>query len=457
MTNAYSPAIQKILKKNKVAIGGRVVVIKSEEESFGAKPPVFEGLLIPSPDADTIVIKLDNGYNIGIRFEKGTIIKKSKNHEPKSIIEEEKFEAGSHLKNSTRTFDKSKPTISILHTGGTIASRVDYRTGGVVSSFSPEDMLAMFPELTQIANIRTRIVFSIMSESMRFSNYQILAKEIEKEIKNGVDGVIVAHGTDTMHYTSAALSFMLQNLPVPVILVGAQRSSDRGSTDAAQNLISAAYFISKCDFSGVAICMHENMNDENCLILPACKSRKMHTSRRDAFRPINAEAWARVNYYGKKLEFLKKDYMRKDKKSKIEMKTKMEEKVALIKTTTNTDPSLIDFFVEKKYKGLVLEGTGLGHAPDILLNPLKKAIEKGMVVCMASQTLYGRVNMNVYSPQRDLLNIGVIPCDDMLPETAFIKLAWLLGNFPANKAKELVRKNLSGEISERTEIDEFLN
>lgn len=449
MTNGYSPAIQRLLRKNKTGVGGRVVVKKGKI--------VFEGMLMPSSGAGTLAIKLDSGYNVGIKFEKGVDIKKSKAPEPENIKAEKRFELGSYAKAAEQKIDKSKPNISILHTGGTIASRVDYRTGGVVSKFSPEDLLAMFPELSQMANVKTRLVFSIMSESMRFSNYQTMAKEIKKEIENGADGVIVAHGTDTMHYTSAALAFMLQNLSVPVILVGAQRSSDRGSTDAAQNLISAAYFIAHSDFAGIAICMHENMDDGNCLILPACKTRKMHTSRRDAFRPINSLPWARVNYSDNKIEFIKNDYRKKDKKRKIEMKTEMEEKIALVKTTTNTDPSLIDFFVGKKYKGLVLEGTGLGHVPDILLSRLKNAVEKGMVVCMASQTIYGRVNMNVYSPQRDLLNIGIIPCDDMLPETAFIKLAWLLGNFPTKNAKELVRKNLSGEISERTKTDEFLN
>lgn len=449
MQNKYSPTIRKILQKTRTAVGSRIAVSKGKN--------VFEGLLMPSSEPDILVMKLDSGYNIGIRFGKGTKIGKSEKPEPREIIDEEKFELGVHAKPAKQEFDRTKPTISILHTGGTIASRVDYRTGGVVSSFSPEDLLAMFPELKEMANIKTRLVFSIMSESMRFSDYRILAREIAKEVESGVDGIIVTHGTDTMHYASAALAFILQNLPVPVILVGAQRSSDRGSTDAAQNLLSAAYFIVNSDFSGVAICMHENSSDGNCLILPACKSRKMNASRRDAFRPINSLPWARVNFYGKKLEFLKKDYMRKDNKRKMEIKTKMEEKIALIKTTTNMDASIIDFFSRKKYKGLVLEGTGLGHAPVNLLNPLKKAIEKGMVVCMASQTIYGRVNMNIYSPQRDLLNIGVIPCDDMLPETAFIKLAWLFGNFSREKAKELMRKNLAGEISERSEVGEFLN
>lgn len=469
MANDYSPAIRKLLGKNKAGTGCRIAVQRGKD--------LFEGMLMPSSDPGTLVLKLDSGYNVGIKFGKGVGVKKSKTAEPARIKVEEKFELGKIIKRkdielANITIGGPKPTISILHTGGTIASRVDYRTGGVVASFRPEDLLAMFPELAQIANIRTRLVFAIMSESMRFFDYQALAKEIAKEIESGADGVIVAHGTDTMHYTSAALAFMLQNLPVPVILVGAQRSSDRGSTDAAQNLLSAAYFIAISDFSEVAICMHENTSDRKCLILPATKSRKMHTSRRDAFRPINSLPWARVNYSDNKIEFIKNNYPRKqsfrdakngvfvhnkkDKSRKLELKTKMEEKVALVKTTTNMNPSLIDFFIRKKYRGLVLEGTGLGHAPANLLNPLKKAIQKGIIVCMASQTIYGRVNMNVYSPQRDLLKIGVIPCGDMLPETAFIKLAWLLGNFP-KKAGELMGKNLCGEISERTEVGEFLN
>lgn len=448
MINNYSPQLQKILKKNKIQAGGRIAVRKNKN--------IFEGLLMPSSAADVLTIKLDSGYNIGIKFEKGVKIEKSKEPEPKKIIEEEKFELGKHIKIKEPLFDKTKPTISILHTGGTIASRVDYRTGGVVASFAPEDLVAMFPELMDVANIRTKLVFSMFSEDMQFVHYQILAKEIVKEVKSGADGVIVTHGTDTMHYTSAALAFMLQNLPVPVILVGAQRSSDRGSTDAAQNLLSAAYFIAKSDFSGVAICMHENTNDGNCFILPARKSRKMHTSRRDAFRPINSLPLARANYQEKKIEFLKNDYQRKDKKRKIEMKTRMEEKVALIKITPNIDASLIDFLTGKKCKGIVLEGTGLGHAPKNILDSLKKAIEKRMVVCMASQTIYGRVDMNVYSTGRDLQDIGVIPCEDMTPETAFIKLAWLLGNFGKEEAKKQMEKNICGEISERSGADEFL-
>ncbi len=438
---AYTGIVKTLIEKAG-ASEGDIIAVDSE----------FRGILMPhtgSSEPDTIIVKLGSGYNVGIRCGQNTklelVSKKSAEKIPETLIAQKPMPQSNN----------AKPKIAILHTGGTIASRLDSRTGGVIASFTAEDLVAMFPELMQIADIRTKRVFSIMSESMRFSHYRYLAKEIAKEVEDGVDGIIVGHGTDTMHYTSAALSFMLQNISVPVILVGAQRSSDRGSTDAAQNLINAAFFMANSEFSGVAICMHENLDDDSCLILPACKTRKMHTSRRDAFRPINSLPWARVSHVQGKIEFIKNDYEKKDKKRKLELNPNMEDKVALIKTTTNTDSSLIDFFIEKNYKGLVLEGTGLGHTPDVLLESLGRATKGGMLVCMTSQTLYGRVNMNVYSPQRDLLKIGVIPCEDMLPETAFIKLSWLLGNFSREKARELMGKNLRGEITDRTLPDTF--
>lgn len=445
-TTMVYTGIVKTLIENAGASEGDMIAVDSE----------FNGILMPHPgssEPDTIIVKLGSGYNVGIRCSPSTKI----GLVSKKSSEEKIPEAATVMpQQEMATGDSKKPKIAILHTGGTIASRLDSRTGGVIAAFTAEDLVAMFPELMQMANIRTKHVCSIMSESMRFSHYRDLAKEIAKEVDAGVDGIIVGHGTDTMHYTSAALSFMLQNLSIPVILVGAQRSSDRGSTDAAQNLINAAFFMANSEFSGVAICMHENMSDDGCLILPACKTRKMHTSRRDAFRPINALPWARVSHIQNKIEFIKTDYEKKDAKRKLELRPEMEDKVALVKTTTNTDSSLIDFFIEKKYKGLVLEGTGMGHTPDVLLESLGRATKGGMLVCMTSQTIYGRVNMNVYSPQRDLLKIGVIPCEDMLPETAFVKLSWLLGNFSPEKARELIDKNMRGEITDRTLPDTFM-
>ena len=422
--------------------GDRVKVVTSDE--------IKEGILMPNQETDSVVIKLDNGYNVGIDKKKVKEVK---------IIEKYK-EKETHSEKKPKK-DSKKPTIAILHTGGTIASKVDYKTGGVVASFSDEDFLSMFPEVKDIANVKTSLISTMMSEDMRFSHYKKIADAIVKEMRNNVDGIIIGHGTDTLAVTSAALSFIFENLPIPVILVGSQRSSDRGSTDAASNLICATEFIAKTNFAGVAVCMHENTSDNNCAILPATKTKKLHTSRRDAFKPVNDIIIARIDYDTRKIEFLK-DYTKKNDE-KLVVKDKFEDKVAIIKTYPNMFPDLIETLTKKKYKGLVLEATGLGQAPTNIkenipnYNALKKFINSGGVVVLTSQCIFGAVHGDIYVNCRRLGNVGAIFGKDMLPETAFIKLAWLLGNYKKDEVKELLTKNLRGEINERLMKDEFLD
>jgi glutamyl-tRNA(Gln) amidotransferase subunit D len=421
-----------------IASSGDKVLVKTDSKSY-------EGILMPNEETDAVIVKLDNGYNIGIEQKK---IKEIKVIEKMKESKKEKKEIKQN---------KKLPSITILHTGGTIASKVDYRTGGVVARFSPDEILEMFPELRDIANIDSRLISNMFSEDMRFAHYSVMAKEIEREIKKGVHGIILTHGTDTMTYTSAALAFMLEDLPVPVILVGAQRSSDRGSSDAAVNLLCAAEFIAKTDFVGVAICMHENASDNTCVILPATKTRKLHSSRRDAFKAVNDTPIARISFDTRKIDFLKKEYQKKEKK-KLVVRDKMEEKVAVLRVHTNMTPEQFLFY--KNYKGIVIEGTGLGHAPVGVPNELCKINEKNLmaiqelvkdcIVVMTSQTIFGRVQMHVYSTGINLIKAGVIPGEDMLTETAFIKLAWLLGNYPKDRVREIMTKNLRGEISKRT-------
>jgi glutamyl-tRNA(Gln) amidotransferase subunit D len=455
----YSKNALKVIGKAKAAAGDRVRIVKARE--------VYEGTLLPRAelgDRNSLVIKLDNGYNVGIGAS-GTKLQKLKGDmhtlEGEFGLQKWREQAKAKLKH-----DPDKPTIVILHTGGTVASRVDYRTGGVTSSFTPEDIIHMFPELTDIANIKSRLIRNMWSEDMRFGHYTLIAKEVAKEIAAGVDGIIITHGTDTLHYTSAALSFMLQELPIPVLLVGAQRSSDRPSSDAGMNLICATRFMANSDWSGVGVCMHEGSSDETSLILPGTKARKMHSSRRDAFRPINATAIARIKYPSGDIEMIADGYVKKDKGRKLKMKDRMEEKVALFKIHTNMFPEAFDLYRKAGYKGVVIEGTGLGHTPlhvpDQIARvhaKIRKAVSelaKKAVVVMTSQALYGRVNMNVYSKGRDLQALGVIPGEDMLPETAFIKLAWALGNFKRSEAASIMRKNIAGEISDVSEVDDFL-
>lgn len=424
------------MRKNICEIGDYVEILTQDKN--------FKGCLIPSTNKDVYVLKLDSGYNIGInksKVKKISVINKFQS-------KKEKIEKIVH--------NKKLDTISILHTGGTLASRVSYETGAVSASFKAEEILAMFPELENIANINSNLISNMFSEDMRFSHYNLIAKEIEKEIKKGVHGIIITHGTDTMHYTSAALSFILQDLGIPVILVGAQRSSDRGSSDSGLNLLCAVNFITKTDFSGVAICMHESMSDETCLILPSLKTRKLHSSRRDAFKVVNSLPIARVSKDGK-VDFIS-SYVKKDYNKNLRLKLINEKlKIGLLKAHPNMHSSEVKTY--SNFNGLIIEGTGLGHIPinkvdnftrehELIFKELKKLARKIPVV-MTTQTLFGSVNMNVYSTGRKLLELGILGnYSDMLPETAFIKLAWLISNYP-KQVKELITKNLRGEINEK--------
>jgi glutamyl-tRNA(Gln) amidotransferase subunit D len=413
---------------------------------FGNK--FIEGTVIPSRD-NILMLKLDSGYNAGFDFKKIKNLKifgKSKGvGKPANILIEK---------------NPKLETISILHTGGTIASRVNYSKGGVIASFEINDLITLFPELLKIANLNSVFVRNMMSEDMSFIDYEAMGKAIEKEIKKGVKGIIIGHGTDTLGYSSAALSFVMENCPIPIILVGSQRSSDRGSSDAAMNLICAATFITKTNFAGVAVCMHNSMNDDYCAILPGTKVRKMHTSRRDAFKAINDTPIALVNYNTKQIDWIKNknDFL---KQKKFKMRNNFEKKTGLLKMHPGISKKILEFYRKQKYKGLIIEGTGLGHTPlekdDSFIKEIGKLVKSGCVVGMTSQCLHGRVHSTVYTNLRKVLGQGVIYCEDMLPETAYIKLSWLLANYKKCDVENMLPENLRGEITKYSRIDTFNN
>lgn len=425
---------------------GDLVKIKTKDRTE-------EGILMPSSDKDVLIIKLDTGYNLG--FERKDVdgievIKKSSAGKG----------AGKEIKKLIKK--DNLPTISILHTGGTIASKVDYRTGGVVASFEPSELVGMFPELKEIANIESELISQMWSDDLRFKHFSLIAKAIEKHAAKGVKGIIIGIGTDNLAVASAALSFIVEKSSVPIIFVGSQRSSDRGSSDAGMNLICAAEFAAKADFGGVAICMHAGEEDEKCVILPAAKTYKLHSSRRDAFKAVNSEAIATVDYNlgenkTREIKFNNEDYPRRA--DRLIVHPAMEEKVGLLKIHVNMFPEQFEFFNDKHYRGLIIEGTGLGHTPGQAPNPeaeihkeiypaIKKLVNSGCIVVMTTQCLFGGVNMNVYDKGRDLLELGVISGRDMLANTALVKLSWLLANHP-KEAKTLMEKNIRGEINER--------
>lgn len=407
----------------------------------------LKGIVLPNSDARQIVLKLGSGYNVGVLRQ-----------HIKRVISVTKQPAQSGRTSSVK-IKSGLPVVSILHTGGTIASRIDYATGGVVASFTPEDLIEKFPELNQICTIKSKLLGNMLSGDLRFGHYNKIAKAIVAEVKEGVDGIIVTHGTDTMGYTAAALSFMLHGLSVPVILVGAQRSSDRGSSDAFLNVVCAARFIVGSDFGEVGICMHEGSSDDSCVILPACRTRKAHSSKRDAFVAVNSMPYARISRTGT-VEILHRAYRKKEYGGSVKVMPFDEKlKIGVLKSRPNLFAS--DVLLFEDHDGLIIEGTGLGNMPVNSFDELTKENEKilkavkkvaqAMPVFMVSQTHGGRVQMDVYSYGRKLQDAGVLGNhSDLLSETAYIKLAWLLSNYPRQDIPDLMTQNLKGELTMRT-------
>ncbi len=377
---------------------------------------VYEGIVMPGT-TNNIVLKMDSGYNAGISPEDVKI----------TIIETKQKTVSSPTNTGKRKVQKKAsrklPNISILSTGGTIASKIDYRTGAVNAQFSADDILNTIPELKDIADFSGKVVYNILSENMKAEYWIELARTVVEEIKNGADGIIIAHGTDTMTYSAAALSFMIQT-PVPIVFVGSQRSADRPSSDNAMNAICAA-IVAVSDIAEVCVVMHGTQSDDHCIIHRGTKVRKMHTSRRDAFKSINSKPIGTVDYATRKI-MADGDYIRRNS-CELKLYEGFELKCALVKFTPGASPDILLHYIDAGYRGIVIEGTGLGHVSADWVPAIKQARDLKIPVIMTSQCLNGRVCDRVYDTGRDILKAGIIEGDDMLAEVALVKLMWALG------------------------------
>lgn len=405
----YKGRALELLKSSKMRVWGNCTI----ETTRGR----FEGIILPRSENDDdkhIVIKLPTGYNVGIDIDTIKTMKENSFKEANYKIPEKEF-----------PYTPGLPKVKLLGTGGTIASRLDYRTGAVIPAFSPGELYGAVPELADICNLDTEKVFAVFSENMGPEQYIKLAVAIGEEIKKGIEGIIIGHGTDTMHYTSAALSFMLQDLPIPVVMVGSQRSSDRPSSDAALNLMHAAYTAGNADIAEVLVCMFGPTSDKYGLLHQGTRVRKMHSSYRSTFRTIGETPIAMVQRG--LITPIKTDYNRRRKDKTVKVFPYFEEKISMIYYYPNMNPDIIDSLVENGYKGIIIIGTGLGHVNKPLYPAIKRAAKKGVHIYMTVQTLWGFVHMFVYDTGRDLMSYGVVPAENMLPETAYIKLGWVLG------------------------------
>jgi len=434
--SGYSGALKRLLEENKVGSGDIVKVITSEGEYKGTLIPRYE-----YASKDFLTLKLPNGYNIGVKSGKIKSIVLIEEHSPPSFVPQQEVASSKNL-----------PHAVIISTGGTIASRVDYRTGGVRPALSASDLLSVVPELAGVAQIDAKVLSSIYSENMTPLHWCKLSESVRDYIKKGYEGIVVTHGTDTLGYTAAALSFALSKTPIPIVLVGSQRSSDRPSSDAASNLIAAMNTSLKAPFSGVFVSMHQWISDDRIAIHLGTKVRKLHTSRRDAFKSVNISPVA--IYENGKLDVLRNDLPKRLPPSEFKILPKFDGKVALVKFYPNFDPAILESLYDKGYKGVIIEGSGLGHVNNPTVKTLKKLIKDEFIACMVSQCIYGRVRLTVYDTGRDLLEAGIIPLEDMLPETAFIKLSWCLGNFGIEDAIRVLKENVAGEYCSRLIVEE---
>ncbi len=417
----------KFLKANQISVGDSVKILADI---------TYSGIIMPRyehSDDKHIVLKLKSGYNIGLEIAK--IEKIEKNQSTKKIIEkDEKIEKVVGL-----------PKILLLSTGGTIASKIDYRTGAVTPVLTAEELNSSVPELAKIANIDAQVLFSEYSENIMPEHWLQIAEKINEYSKSDYTGIIIAHGTDTMHYTSSFLSFALAGFPIPIVLVGSQRSSDRASSDAALNLISATKFITESKTKGVYIVMHQDENDETVACHFGTRVRKNHTSKRGAFQTIGDDP-AFIIAENQIQKNITEDFF---KVNEFQPKIYLDTKVALVKYHPGYDPNLLDKIIEMGFRGVIFEGTGLGHIGKIMYESVKKANEKGVFLGMTSQCIDGRVGMTVYESGRDLLDLGIVPLENMIPEVALVKVMWAMGNSQnRDEVKKIMLKNIASELSE---------
>ncbi|MCL2862735.1 MAG: Glu-tRNA(Gln) amidotransferase subunit GatD [Methanimicrococcus sp.] len=405
---------------------------------------VFEGRVIPG-EAGYITLKMAGGGYVAGFLEKEVQITlmqtaTAETEPPKQVVRNTAKGAGIIASPSGKK-------ITIITTGGTIATYLNPETQTVAPSFTGEDILLEVPELEGFADFKIRDVFCLLSENMKPKNWKELAQVIYDEIKAGADGIIVTHGTDTMTYTAAAAAYMIDT-PVPIVFTGAQRSPDRPSSDNHMNMMCAARAAAG-DIAEVLIVMHGSVSDDYCALHRAVKARKMHTSRRDTFKSVNMSPIANMDYFTGELTFLSgfTDYARRGENA-LKITPLLEEKCAIVKFVPGADAAIFDYYIEKGYKGIVLEGVGLGHVSEDWIPALMRAADKKIPVVVTSQCINGKTALETYETGLAMKDAGVAEAADQTTEAVFVKLMWLLGQgLDYDKVKELISTKMKGDMS----------
>ncbi|MHA1303131.1 MAG: Glu-tRNA(Gln) amidotransferase subunit GatD [Candidatus Heimdallarchaeaceae archaeon] len=426
----YRGKLLERLVKEKIRTWAEIRIKKGEA--------TYEGILLPrslNTDDRYITLKVDTGYNLGVFIDEQT------------TIEDIGYQKGEYkLPSVDAGFNQNLPNVTLLGTGGTVASRLDYRTGAVIPAFTPEELFSAVPELIPIVNLTPKTLYQILSENFQPSFWVKTAEAIAKEIESGADGVIIGHGTDTMAFTGSALSFFLRNLPIPVVIVGSQRSSDRPSSDGPKNILYSARLAGYEDFAEVVVCMHGGTSDSYNLIHRATRVRKMHSSRRDAFRTIGDIPLGKID--DTSVVWFKDDVKPRKPREDFYLDTKIDEKVGILYFYPGMNPDLLESMVDLGYHGVVVVGTGLGHVGTDIYPALERCQEEEIPVVMAVEPLFGYTHLRVYETGREMLARGVIEGGNMLPSAAYAKLIWTLGHTRnLEEVKKIIQTPIAGEIT----------
>ncbi len=327
-----------------------------------------------------------------------------------------------------------KKKILLLTTGGTIAS-VPGSDG-----LEPHRSGVMERELEQLRtyyDISVRDVMCLDSSNIRPEEWQLIARHVFED-REGFDGIVVSHGTDTMAYTASAVTYMLPNIDVPVVFTGSQLPLADMLSDGPDNL-HTAFAMAASGHPGVFLAFDRK-------VMLGCRAVKVRASGFSAFESVNARYAARVSNQGLVVD----ETVLPKATGEPRLCPQISRNVFLLKLTPGLNPAIFDMLAAMGYKGIVVEAFGLGGV-NVLhkgLRGIHRAVEDGISVVITTQCLYDSANLQVYQVGNKLLELGVIQGRDMTSEAAMTKLMWALGQgMEPEEIAGLFGKNLAGEVT----------